>query len=87
MNKQVPETLLQKIREDKKKDIQEDAFNNFKKNINTPDYPRQILNHSPSLPYPPPPPLINKYAPQYATYVNAKPRAQPSARIGLGGAY
>jgi hypothetical protein len=85
MGKQVPETLLQKIRQDKKKDIEEDAFNNFKTKTNSPGYSRQIINHQSSLP--PPPPLINKYAPQYATYVNAKPRAQPSARIGLGGAY
>jgi hypothetical protein len=34
---------------------------------------------------PPPPP--NKYSPQYAAYVGAKPRAQASARIGLGGAF
>jgi hypothetical protein len=33
----------------------------------------------------PPPP--NKYSPQYAAYVGAKPRAQASARIGLGGAF
>jgi hypothetical protein len=32
-----------------------------------------------------PPP--NRYSPQYAAYINAKPRAQASARIGLGGAY
>jgi hypothetical protein len=33
----------------------------------------------------PPPP--NKYSPQYAAYVGAKPKAQASARIGLGGAF
>ncbi len=32
-----------------------------------------------------PPP--NKYSPQYAAYVGAKPRAQASARIRLGGAF
>jgi hypothetical protein len=31
--------------------------------------------------------LHNKYAPQYASYLGIKPRAKPSARIGLGGAY
>jgi hypothetical protein len=34
---------------------------------------------------PPPPP--HKYSPQYAAYVGAKPRAQASARIRLGGAF
>jgi hypothetical protein len=32
-----------------------------------------------------PPP--NKYSPQYAAYIGVKPRAQASARIGMGGAY
>jgi hypothetical protein len=32
-----------------------------------------------------PPP--HKYSPQYAAYVGVKPRAQASARIGLGGAF
>lgn len=32
-----------------------------------------------------PPP--HKYSPQYASYVGAKPRAQASARVGLGGAF
>jgi len=30
---------------------------------------------------------LNKYSPQYANYIGAKPRAQASARIGMGGAY
>jgi hypothetical protein len=30
-----------------------------------------------------PPP--HKYSPQYAAYVGAKPRAQASARVGMGG--
>ena len=34
-----------------------------------------------------PPPQINKYSPEYAAYIGAKPRAQASARIRLGGAY
>jgi hypothetical protein len=35
--------------------------------------------------HPPPPP--HKFSPQYANYVGAKPRAQASAKIRLGGAY
>jgi hypothetical protein len=30
---------------------------------------------------------LNKYSSQYANYIGAKPRAQASARIGMGGAY
>jgi hypothetical protein len=30
---------------------------------------------------------INKYSPQYASYIGAKPRAQASARVRLGGSY
>jgi hypothetical protein len=29
----------------------------------------------------------HKYSPQYAAYVGAKPRAQASARVGMGGVY
>jgi Txe/YoeB family toxin of Txe-Axe toxin-antitoxin module len=29
----------------------------------------------------------NKFSPQYANYIGAKPRAQASARVGLGGVY
>jgi hypothetical protein len=36
---------------------------------------------------PPPPPPPPKYSPQYAAYIGARPRAQASARISLGGAY
>ena len=34
-------------------------------------------------PHPPP----NKFSPQYAAYIGAKPRAQASARVGLGGVF
>ena len=29
--------------------------------------------------------IPNKYSPQYAAHIKNKPRAQPSAKIGLGG--
>ena len=99
MGKQVPETLIKQIEEDKRKEIEQDCFNNF--NSNEPgeedNYHEQIMNkpvqqnrfqrpyYSVQPPRPPPPP--NKYSPQYASYVGAKPRAQASARIGLGGAF
>ena len=95
MGKTVPESLLMKIEEDKKKDIEEDAFNNFKKNniLNKDDIyanlnsyqnykqPNQQMQQMPRHQVP------NKYSPHYASFIQAKPRAQPSARIGLGGAY
>jgi hypothetical protein len=98
MGKPVPESLLRKIEEDKKKDIEEDSFNNFKKNnlqnqeeshstLHTyqnykqtiPTKMQQVPTKMQQVP--------NKYSPQYAAYVQAQSRAQPSARIGLGGAY
>jgi hypothetical protein len=89
MGKQIPESLLRQINEDKKKELQEDVFNNF--NSNTLQNNREIhQRHNPQIQHvkqfqPPPPP--HKYSPQYAAYIGAKPRAQASARIGLGGAY
>jgi hypothetical protein len=35
----------------------------------------------------PPPPPPNKYSPQYAQYIGHRSRAQPSARIRLGGVF
>jgi hypothetical protein len=40
-----------------------------------------IFRHPHSQPQP------NKYAPNYASHIGIKPRAQASARIGMGGAY
>ena len=62
--------------------------NNYhEQNIN-----KQIQQIRPQIPYyniqpPRPPPLPNKYSPHYAAYLGVKPRAQASARIGLGGAF
>jgi hypothetical protein len=102
MGKQVPQSLLNEIADGKRKEIEMDSYNNFNKN-NTKDNnvtenkniypPRPPLNQNfmQNIPvkivnpnqYKPP----NKYSPQYAAYIGAKPRAQASARIGLGGAY
>ena len=35
----------------------------------------------------PPQPLQNKYDPRYASQIGVRPRAQASARIGMGGTY
>jgi hypothetical protein len=86
MGKQVPQNLLTEIAEGKKKEVDQDAYNNFKSN-----------NTLYQRPIPPKPPIYqqqvsrpqaipqNKYSPYYASSIGVKPRAQSSARIGLGG--
>lgn len=118
MGKQVPPELLRQIEEDKRKEIQEDSFNNFNnKNDSECEEEPQYSHHNTSNTYnngvagktPQPiyqnfvqnhhiskmpvhnqrhnqnPPHI--FSPQYANYVGAKPRAQASAKVRLGGVY
>ena len=93
MGKAVPPDLLRQIAQDKQTEIQNDAFNNFNKSSEEepPAPPTQeqiyraqvqqhILRQQQMRQQPPP----NKYSPQYAAYIGAKPRAQASARIGMG---
>ena len=124
MGKVVPPELLKKLEEDKRKEIEEDSYNNFHKFTNKkneededqvpsenlmgyyryhqaqqdqqsrqPLYQNFVNNgHISKIPIqmqkhqntqrPP-----NKFSPQYAAYVGAKPRAQASARVGLGGVF
>ena len=91
MGKQVPETLIRQIEEDKQKEIQVDSFNNFGNNTQQQQHFQQPPQHfqqppqhfqQPRVQQPP-----NKYSPQYATFINAKPRAQASAKIRLGGVF
>jgi hypothetical protein len=81
MGKQVPETLIRQIEQDKRIETQEDHFNNFQsqqqQNIHV--KPLRQLQQVQQTPH--------KFSPQYAAYVGAKPRAQASARIGLGGVF
>jgi len=86
MGKQVPPNLLQQIAEDKRKEIKEDSFNKFSSSENE-NSSQQILQqyNQPKI-YPLQPPL-NKYDPRYALQNGIKPRAQASARIGMGGMY
>jgi len=96
MGKQVPQKLLQEIEIGKKQELENDAFNNFSNTnlvtqVPQPQVHQQFIQngHISRIPSqmvrPPPPP--HKYSQQYAAYVGAKPRAQASARIGLGGAF
>jgi len=101
MGRQVPPELLRKIQEDKQREIQEDVFNNHLAQreeeeqqeppppvrfVQQPRVYRQPHFGAAGPPRPPPPPP-NKYSPQYAAYVGARPRAQASAKVRLGGVY
>jgi hypothetical protein len=93
MGRQVPPNLLKQIREDKIKEIEEDSFNKVSTSMNHEDDQeyneplftqpmyQNYIHSKPPMHQPPP----NKFSPQYAIYVGAKPRAQASARIRLGG--
>ena len=106
MGKQVPDSLIRQIEEDKQKEIQSDSFNNFTSNSHQEKHVRfqdqqhlqqQHLQQQQQQQYlqqqqrqnlqqkqqPPP----NTFSPQYAAYINAKPRAQASAKIRLGGVF
>jgi hypothetical protein len=98
MGKTVPPELLRQIAQDKQNEIQEDSYNNFN-NISQEQPPapptqeqiyraqaqqhilRQQQQQQPMRQQPPP----HKYSQEYAAYIGAKPRAQASARVGLGG--
>ena len=97
MGKPVPQDLLRQIAIDKQKELEEDSFNNFNRSNEEEEPPippipptqeqiyraqvqQHILRQQQMRQQPPP----NKYSPQYAAYIGAKPRAQASARIGMG---
>jgi hypothetical protein len=110
MGKTVPTELLRQIQEDKKKEIEEDSYNNFGKQNGEEEQMHQDQTYAQNMLTPPQPqiyqqhiqnghiskipvhmqnqrPPPNKFSPQYATYIGAKPRAQASARVGLGGVF
>ena len=93
MGKAVPPVLLRQIAQDKQTEIQNDSFNNFNNNSQEePPVPptqeqiyrahiqQHILRQQQMRQQPPP----NKYSPQYAAYIGAKPRAQASVRVVMG---
>jgi len=94
--RQVPQELLRQIELEKAKEVANDSFNANIVNLASaiqktnqaaepapvhlrqyPSAPTQV--HARQIPH--------KYSPQYAAYVGAKPRAQASARVGMGGLY
>jgi hypothetical protein len=126
MGKVVPPDLLKQIQEDKKREIDEDVFNNFDKlngNVQGHEqgheqgeekqqnllgyYNYHQMNQQQNNMIPPQPSLYqnhiqnnhiskipihvqrppNKFSPQYASYIGAKPKAQSSARVRLGGVF
>jgi hypothetical protein len=98
MGKPVPQDLLRQIAIDKQKEVEEDSYNNFNSSneeVQAPPAPpsqeqiyrAQVQQHilrqqqQQQMRQQPPP---NKYSPQYAAYIGAKPRAQASAKVGMG---
>jgi hypothetical protein len=98
MGKPVPQDLLRQIAIDKQKEVEEDSYNNFNSSneeVQAPPAPpsqeqiyrAQVQQHilrqqqQQQMRQQPPP---NKYSPQYAAYIGAKPRAQARARVGMG---
>jgi hypothetical protein len=97
MGKPVPPDILRQIAIDKQKELEQDSFNNFNRSNEEEEPPippipptqeqiyraqvqQHILRQQQMRQQAPP----NKYSPQYAAYIGAKPRAQASARIGMG---
>ena len=112
MGKQVPDSLIRQIEEDKQKEIQTDSFNNFTSNSqqekrvqfqdqqhlqhqqhlqNQQHFQKQHLQQQQHLQHQQhlqqQHQVPHKFSPQYASYINAKPRAQASAKIRLGGVF
>lgn len=82
MGKTVPDNLIKQIENDKRVEVEADTFN---RNIMPPQQPQlsqkqpQRQQKSQTIPH--------KFSPEYAKAVGQKPRAQASARIGLGGVF
>ncbi len=103
MGRPIPPELIKQIREDKMKEIDEDVFNTCSNNeeneshklerhiqhypMNAPIYQNLQNNHISKMPNQSQRQPPNKFSPQYANYIGAKPRAQISARVGLGGVF
>ena len=83
MGKPVPDSLIRQIEEDKKKEIHEDLFNNFKNNSQPQQEQQKRVHFAEQQKQQVP----NKFSQQYATFIGAKPRAQASAKIRLGGVF
>lgn len=96
MGKQVPDSLIRQIEEDKKKEINDDSFNNFRNNSEQQHMQQQqqhiqqqqhmqqqYMQQQQHIQQQ----IPNKFSQQYASYIGVKPRAQASAKIRLGGVF
>jgi len=82
--KQIPITLMKQLQKDQEDTIKNDVYNVTPSHNNI-NYQHRIISKSPQTSHIPHPP--NKYSPQYANYIGARPPATASARIKLGGVY
>jgi len=86
--KQIPIDLMRQIQKDKEDTIKNDIYNINTSNVDHDTSGYENFNHQQRvlrqqhIPRPP-----NKYSPQYANYIGARPPATASARIKLGGVY
>jgi hypothetical protein len=82
--KPIPPQLMKEIEDMTKKEINEDAFNNFKQpasNVSSDtERPNPTVNINNKF-------IPNKYSPHYAQYVGHAARAHASARVRLGGVF
>ena len=94
MGRSVPAALARQIEEDRKKEVEEDAYNvahNQMRPQQPQHQPQPQAQHQYQHPHIQPhqqqvhrnPPHI--YSREYAAYIGARPRAQPSANVRLGG--
>ena len=85
MGKTVPDNLIKQIENDKRVEVEADTFN---RNIIPPQPPKQPqLSQKQPQRQQKPQTIPHKFSPEYAQAVGQKPRAQASARIGLGGVF
>ena len=85
LGRQIPPTLAKQIEEDRQQDIENDSFNQSRQPLYRlppppPPTPLQTRSHNPHSHHPQPP-----HTSQYRH--KQEPRAQASARVGLGGVF
>jgi len=101
LGKPIPNALIKQIEDAKRKEVQNDAFNQFNTTKNNADnnqqqqeqqqQQQQGYNQQQAIYNQQQQSMyskpVNKFSPQYAQYIGQKPRAQASARIRLGGVF
>jgi hypothetical protein len=92
MGRSVPAALARQIEEDRKKEVEEDAYNVAHNQMRQPQPHQHQPQHQPQHQHPhiQPQQQVHRnpphiYSREYAAYIGARPRAQPSANVRLGG--